>query len=70
MKSVRLIIEPQRIEGEMLVIGAAMEHPDGVRHRLWWRLPADWQDAVTPWADPFVVANKGKGRAIPRSCGR
>jgi hypothetical protein len=39
----------------MLVAAAVLEHPDGLRHRLWWRLPAEWRDALTPWADPFVV---------------
>ena len=27
----------------------------GKRHRLWWRVPAGWRDALTTWADPFVI---------------
>jgi hypothetical protein len=39
----------------MLSAAAVLEHPDGTRLCLWWRLPAEWRDALTPWADPFVV---------------
>lgn len=27
----------------------------GKSHRLWWRVPAAWRDALTTWADPFVI---------------
>ncbi len=56
MKSVRLILEPLAVEGQTVTVAAELRHPDGPRQRLWWRLPAQWQDAVTPWADPFIVA--------------
>ncbi|MCY2930213.1 MAG: hypothetical protein NTV86_12095 [Planctomycetota bacterium] len=36
-------------------MAARLEHPDGRRCRLWWRLPAEWEHALTTWADPFVV---------------
>ncbi len=54
----RLFLEPQRIVGDMLEVAACFEsgRTPGRVHRLWWRLPADWSDAVTSWADPFVIA--------------
>jgi hypothetical protein len=52
----RLILEPWRQEGDALVVAASLDDPQGHRHRLWWRLPAQHRDALTPWADPFVVA--------------
>lgn len=56
MKPTRLHIEPARVEAGDLTLAGRLEHPDGRRCRLWWRLPATWSDAVTTWADPFVVA--------------
>ncbi len=55
MQPVRLSLEAPQVEGSMLLTAAVLEHPDGCRLRLWWRLPAEWRDALTPWADPFVV---------------
>ena len=55
MKPVILRLEPARVEGDTLELAASLEHLDGRRCRLWWRLPAAWSEAVTPWADPFVV---------------
>lgn len=43
------------MEGASLTTAAVLEHPEGRRERLWWRLPLEWRDALTPWADPFVV---------------
>ena len=43
------------MEGDTLTLAASLEHPEGLRQRLWWQLPAAWADAVTTWADPFVV---------------
>jgi hypothetical protein len=56
MQPVRLCLEPWQAEGETLSVAAVLEHPEGPRQRLWWRLPALWRDALAPWADPFVVA--------------
>jgi hypothetical protein len=56
VQPVRLSLEPIQVEGPTLSAAAVLEHPEGPRHRLWWRLPAQWRDAVTPWADPFLVA--------------
>jgi hypothetical protein len=55
MQPVRLSLEAPEVEGSMLLAAAVLEHPDGTRLCLWWRLPAEWRDALTPWADPFVV---------------
>jgi hypothetical protein len=50
----RLYLEPWNVSGETLEVAAYLEQ-DGKKQRLWWRLPMQWRDAVTPWADPFVV---------------
>ncbi len=55
MQPVRLSLEAPEVRGTTLLTAAALEHPDGTRYRLWWRLPVEWRDALTPWADPFVV---------------
>jgi hypothetical protein len=52
----QLTLEPVRVDGPTLEVAAVLAHPDGKRHRLWWRLPAEWREALTPWADPFVIA--------------
>jgi hypothetical protein len=56
MQPVRLMPEPPQVEGPTLTMAAVLEHPDGERLRLWWRLPVEWREAVTLRADPFVVA--------------
>jgi hypothetical protein len=55
MEPVHLHIEPPRTEGDVLEVAATLTHPDGRCDRQWWRLPTAWADAVTTWADPFVV---------------
>jgi hypothetical protein len=55
MQPVRLSLEAPRVEGATLVTAAVLEHPDGACQRLRWRLPVEWRDALTPWADPFVI---------------
>jgi hypothetical protein len=55
MQPVRLSLEAPRVEGSILLTAAVLEYPDAAPQRLWWRLPAEWRDALTPWADPFVV---------------
>ncbi len=49
------MVERPRTEGADVVVGASLRHGDGPSHRLWWRIPSQWQEALTPWADPFVV---------------
>lgn len=56
MSTAHLCLEPWKEEGHELVVAASLDDPQGKRHRLWWRLPARWREALTPWADPFVVA--------------
>jgi hypothetical protein len=56
MTEARLILEPWCQQDGELVVAASLDDPQGHRHRLWWRLPALWREALTPWADPFVVA--------------
>jgi hypothetical protein len=56
VSTARLCLEPWREQGDELVVAASLDDPQGNRHRLWWRLPVRWREALTPWADPFVVA--------------
>jgi hypothetical protein len=51
----RLVLEPAQREGEWLWLAARLVDPDGSSERLWWKLPVEWADAVTSWADPWVV---------------
>jgi len=53
--TLRLTLEPIREQEDTLEAAAVLACPEGKRHRLWWRLPALWRDALTTWADPFVV---------------
>jgi hypothetical protein len=55
MSIARLRLEPWQQDGEEWVVAASLDDPEGRPHRLWWRLPAPWGDALTPWADPFLV---------------
>lgn len=51
----RLILEQPETRGGETTFAARIEHLDGTRDRLWWRLPEVWTEAVTAAADPFVV---------------
>ncbi len=55
MEPASLFLEPWKVKDERLTLAARLKHPDGRSVRLWWELPAIWADAVTEWADPFVV---------------
>jgi hypothetical protein len=50
----RLYLEPWNVSGDTLEVAACLEQ-GSTQYRLWWRLPVQWQDAVTQWADPFLV---------------
>jgi hypothetical protein len=55
MNLAHLTLERPRQEGSDTVLGAVLQHSDKPGCRLWWRIPSQWQQALTPWADPFVV---------------
>ena len=55
MNPVRLELERPGRDGATIEVAARLVHPDGRNLRLWWRLPAEWEHALTSWADPFVV---------------
>ncbi|MCY2930212.1 MAG: hypothetical protein NTV86_12090 [Planctomycetota bacterium] len=55
MNPIRLQLERPRLDGATIEAAASLTHPDGRSLRLWWRLPAQWEHALTNWADPFVV---------------
>ena len=52
----KLCLESPREEDGGLVFAASLAAPDGHRHRLWYRLPTDWRDAVVDPANAFVLA--------------
>jgi hypothetical protein len=51
----RLILEPTIRSNGVLRLSAGLVHPDGSEDRLWWELPEAWGEALTPWADPWVI---------------
>lgn len=57
MAPARLILEPPARNDGSVRYAAFIEEPDGDRHHhLWWDVPEEWNHAVTPMADPFVVS--------------
>lgn len=54
MSANRLTLEPWTTVDDRVELAATLEL-DGLSHRLWWRVPARWRDALTTWADPFVI---------------
>lgn len=52
----RLRLEPwtERPDG-CVELAATLELADRPMQRLWWRVPSLWRDALTTFADPFVI---------------
>ena len=50
----RLTLEPWTEADGRIELAATLDLA-GRSQRLWWRLPAEWRDALTTWADPFVI---------------
>jgi hypothetical protein len=50
-----LRLEPPVSKDGMRRVGATLIQPDGSQDTLWWELPEIWSDALTSWADPWVV---------------
>jgi hypothetical protein len=48
--------EPPRREAGRLITSATLEWPGGERERLWYRVPEEWEGAVSQQLDPFAVA--------------
>jgi hypothetical protein len=55
MNTARLVLEPMSINAGVLRLAAKLVHADGTQARLWWEVPELWRDALTTWADPWVV---------------
>lgn len=56
MSEGRITPEPwTEVDGDRVELAATLSIA-GQSHRLWWRAPLAWRDAITPWADPFVLA--------------
>ena len=55
MTPAKLILEPAQAKDRALRLTAKLVEPDGSFERFWWEVPEAWRDAVTPWADPWVV---------------
>jgi hypothetical protein len=52
----RLILDPPQVRADgRLRLGARLVETDGDEQSLWWALPATFADAVTPFADPWLV---------------
>lgn len=50
----RIKLEPWRDVDDRVELAATLEHA-GATHRLWWRVAPSWRDALTTWADSFVI---------------
>lgn len=50
-----LMLDPPRTEHRTRRPLATLTQPNGWSEQLWWDIPEAWADAVTPWADPWVV---------------
>src|ERR1700742_4238311 len=50
----KLYLEPRSVTDDYVELSARLEQPTHTE-RLWWRVPLTWSDALTTWADPFVV---------------
>jgi hypothetical protein len=48
--------EPWQRERGQVTVPATLEWPDGERERLWYRVPEEWERAITQQLDPFAVA--------------
>src|SRR5581483_1299941 len=55
MTPLTLTLEPVRAGNGRIRAAAKLIQPNGAAEELWWELPETWADALTPWADPWVV---------------
>jgi hypothetical protein len=55
MNKARLVVEPTIKQAGMLRLGARLLRPDGANDYLWWEVSEAWGEALTPWADPWVI---------------
>jgi hypothetical protein len=55
MNKARLLLEPAVSEAGTHRLGAMLIQPDGAKDQLWWELPEAWSEALTSWADPWLV---------------
>ena len=55
MNKARLVLEPATRRADVVRLGARLLQPNGTQDHLWWELPQAWEDALTPWADPWVI---------------
>jgi hypothetical protein len=55
MRKARLVLEPMSKLAGTLQLSAALQLPNGSEERLWWQLPEEFSDSVTPWADPWLI---------------
>jgi hypothetical protein len=51
----RLVVEPAVKTGRVVRLSSRLVHADGSLDRLWWEVPHEWSEALTPWTDPWVV---------------
>ena len=55
MVEMHLWTEDPQNEGEQVTAAATLEHADGRKDTLWFRLPAEHSEWMTSRADPFVI---------------
>ena len=57
---------PEGKAGEInsVICSATLELPGGVREKLWYKVPSEWQHALTEKADPFLIGTLFSAMAI------
>lgn len=55
MQKARLVVGPMSRHAGTLRVCAELLHPSGSKDHLWWELPEECSDSLTPWADPWLV---------------
>ena len=55
MNKARLVLLQPIRKGGLLRLSAQLVHSDCSKETLWWELPEQWEDFVTPWSDPWVI---------------
>jgi len=49
--------EQKTTEGNLIVCSATLETPDGDRDKLFYKIPAEWENALSGVADPYLIAS-------------
>ena len=51
----RIVIHPRKIVGDNIHLSCTLEVIDGVRHEFWFQVPCEWESAISPADDAYVL---------------